>query len=320
MSLDTIARVAGDVADPAPEVLGAARGRFDAAVGAAELRVSAVRRGRRRRRVAGILTAAAATTGVAVIAPLLTAAPASAEAVLLAAAESAGHQVDETAGAPYWYVRSEVDYPEIEPATREIWKGRTGESVLRDEADARSAAAVVGEDPSSVEVRTEGFGAPATFSVGDQVLRWEDLDALPVDAGALGEALRDMVAGHPAGEDNVLWEGVTDLLRESPASPSLRRALWQVAANVPGVELVGEDTDAFGRAGTAIERNMLAEGWYREVFVLDPGDGRMLEWRMLNADGGVVYRWTLIEQGPSDAAPVPQPPICGPGSESGKSC
>ena len=47
--------------------------------------------------------------------------------------------------------------------------------------------------------------------------------------------------------DTQLWVAVTDLLRFSPASSALRRALWQIAATIPGVELIGHTTDALGR-------------------------------------------------------------------------
>ena len=60
-----------------------------------------------------------------------------------------------------------------------------------------------------------------------------DLDGLPTDATELKAVLTEKVRGHESGEDNELWESITGLLRESPASPALRRALWQVAATMP---------------------------------------------------------------------------------------
>jgi len=322
MNLDTLAKVAGDVTGPTPDTLVAGRYRLDRAIDAAGMRVAALRRGRRRRRWAvSALAGAAATAGAMFAAPLLTAAPASAEEVLLAAADAAGQQVDEAAGAAYWHVVSEVDYPDTAPFQREIWQGRSSESILRDESIAAQAAQAAGDtalDPALI--RTEGLDDPATFVVGGDVLTWQDLDALPTDAGELAALLREKVSGHQSGEDNELWESVTGLLRESPASPALRRALWQVAASIPDVELVGAVTDSAGRPGTAVERNQLDQGWYRVVYILDPADGTLLETQDVDADGTVVYRWTLLEQEPSDTAPAAQLPLCGPDSESGRSC
>ncbi|NAZ80918.1 hypothetical protein GTR02_03700 [Kineococcus sp. R8] len=111
------------------------------------------------------------------------------------------------------------------------------------------------------QVRTESAGGPAGFTVGGQDVSCQDLEALPTDPDELGALLRQKGAGHESGEDNELWESVTGLLRESPASPAVRQALWEVVAHMPGVELVGPMTDAAGRRGTAIERNELDQGW-----------------------------------------------------------
>ena len=177
---------------------------------------------------------------------------------------------------------------------------------------AAHAAGDAALDPALI--RTESFGQPATFVVGGEWLTWQDLDALPTDPGELGTLLRAKVKGHPSGEDNELWESVTGMLRESPASPALRRALWQVAATIPGVQLIGAQTDAAGRSGTAVERNELDQGWYRVVYILNPADGTLLETKDIDKDGNVVSRETELVQEPTAIAPVAQPPLCGPGS------
>lgn len=322
MNIDTIATTSGDVVSPTPEQLAAGRHTLEAAIDAADVRVAAVRRHRRPRRWAISALAGAAAAGAAVLVlPLLSAAPASAEVVLLAAADAAGQQVDEAADAAYWHVTSEVDYPNTEPFQREIWQGRSGETILRDEMLAAEAAEAGGSgalDPSLV--RNESLGQPATFNVGGEPLTWTDLDALPTDAAELKEVLSEKVRDHQSGEDNALWEGVTGLLRESPASPELRRALWQVAASMPDVELLGTMTDSVGREGTAVERNQLDQGWYRVVYILDPSDGTLLETRDIEADGTVAYRSTEISREASATAPAAQAPLCGPESESGRSC
>jgi hypothetical protein len=66
-----------------------------------------------------------------------------------------------------------------------------------------------------------------------------------------------------------LYTVVGDLLRESPAPPALREALYEVAAGIPGVKLVGNYQDALGRTGTAVERDS-------ETLVIDPSNGQLL--------------------------------------------
>lgn len=321
MNLDALAKVAGDVADATPDDLTVGRQRLERAMRAADARVSAVRRRRQRRRGIGALVGAAATIAAVIAAPLFSAAPASAQEVLLAAADAAGRQADDTANAAYWHVVSEVDYPDTEPFRREIWQARTGLSVLSDASVAAQAAQSDGATALDLAlIRTQGLNESATFVVGGESLTWSDLDALPTDAGRLEAVLREKVSGHTSGDDNELWESVTGLLRESPASPELRRALWQVAATIPGVELLGPAIDSAGRKGTAIERNGLDDGWYRVVYILDPADGGLFETQNIDADGTVVYRSTELTQEPTDTAPTAQPPICGPGSSSERGC
>lgn len=319
MNLDTLARSAGHVPGPDPDQLSTGRRRLDASIDAAGKRVTAARRGRRPRRWGISALAGTAAAGAALlVVPLLGAGPASAEEVLLAAADAAGQQVDRAAGAAYWHVTSEVQRPDTEPFRRDIWQARSGETILRDESLAAEQSGNGALDPGVI--RTESLEQPATYVVGGEPLTWDDLGELPTDAVELRELLEEMVRDHPSGEDNELWEGVTGLLRESPASPALRRALWQVAATVPDVELVGAMTDSIGREGTAIERDQLDQGWYRVVYILDPTDGTLLETRNIAADGTVAFRATQLTQVPTETAPTPQAPRCGPGSESGRSC
>src|SRR4051812_46071752 len=131
MNIDTLAKTTGDIDFPTPERLAAGRHQLDVAIHAADVRVTTVlRRRRRRRRGVSALAGAAAAAATAVFAmPLFPAVPASAEEVLLAAADAAGQQVDEAAGAAYWHVTSEVDYPYTEPFRREKWVSRSGESI-----------------------------------------------------------------------------------------------------------------------------------------------------------------------------------------------
>ena len=317
MNLDTLAKTAGDVADPTTESLLAGRHRLDQAVTGASARVAAVRRSRRPRRWgASILAGAAAVTAALISVPLVVATPASAESVLLAAAEGAGEQVHEADGAEYWHVVSEVEYPETGEFRREIWLGRTADSILIDGMPPADPAAV---GDSARAPRPMSLDAPARFIFQAQIT-WDEVAELPTDAGELEAYLRQVAERSQSDPDQVIWDSVVELLLESPASPELRRAVWNVAASVPDVELLGDMTDAAGRPGIGIELDQLKDNWLRERYILDPSDGTLLEAQSIDAEGTVTWRTTLIEQGPADTAPEAQPHFCGPGSESGKSC
>jgi len=120
---------------------------------------------------------------------------------------------------------------------------------------------------------------------------------------ALDAQLRAGIKGTGNGDDAELFVIVGDLLRESPASPALREALWEVAARIPGVTLVGATTDSAGRAGVAVARD-------DRRYILDPNDGRLLEeWEgsaeaVPETPGGTAFRATYLEQGPTDSAPT----------------
>lgn len=323
MNLDTV-EAAGAVTDPAPETLAAGRARLVRAVAdAAAVPTANTARHPRRWALVGLAGAAAAAL---VAVPMLAAGSASAEGALLAAAEAAGKQADTSRGAQYWYVKAEVDYLETDPYPREDWHARTGMSVIRDAYDAAAAAFAAGHaelDPALI--RDEGsfsdeHDGRMLVPVGDHYLTWDDIESLPTDPAELAVELHALSRGlSSSAERDALWESVTALLR-GPASPELRRALWQVAASIPDVTLLGPTVDAFGRQGTGVERDRLDHGWFRVVYVLDPVDGTVLEWRNVDSDGVVEHRWTLVAQGPTAAAPEAELPVCGPFSESKRLC
>lgn len=294
MDLDTLLRETRDVPDASPAVLSTARAGLDASTGAASLRVAATRRAldrrRKRRVVLGALVGVAASAAL-VLAPtfdLVGRGPggtASATETLLRAAEAAGDQQEAWTDAPYWHSVSEYQDPGGRGDTvyeREIWLSRDGVGILVDQG--------------VKDGETVGLG-PARFPAGEGALTWDELDALPTDPVVLDEQLRAGI-GETHDEDDALFVMVGDLLRESPASPELRRALWEVTARIPGITLVGDVTDAAGRPGVAVARGI-------QQYVLDPEDGRFLEETL--DQGETVYRSTLIEQGPAETAPAAPP-------------
>ena len=63
------------------------------------------------------------------------------------------------------------------------------------------------------------------------------------------------------------FEIIGDLLRETDASPTLRATLYQAAAQIPGVTLIGTVTDAAGRSGTAVA---YASNGGQDELIFDP--------------------------------------------------
>jgi hypothetical protein len=276
---------------------------------------------RSRAAVGGVVALLAAVGG-----GFLVTAPASAEQVLLEAASNAALQPE--ADGKYWYVRTENDTSATLPYQREIWLAREG-GVLRDEFLAAEAAEVDGSkvlDPTLIrnvdlgQSHTDPEADVTTRFGGSVMVTWDELEQLPADPEALSALLTERVPESSHGDAYDLWDTATGLLRESPARPELRRALWEIIATIPGVTLDGRTKDATGRDGTAVGIDFSSRNLGGYVLVLDPSDGRLLETRYLDNDGTVLNIGTVVEQGSRDSAPRAQPPVCGPGSEPEQSC
>lgn len=308
MNLDTLLQETGTVPDPSLHTLAGGHATLDAAAAVASCRVTAIRRTRRRRRLGlGALVSAAATAAL-VIGPTIgtggggPTATAAAQ-VLLEASAAAGEQGGGWPDAAYWHTVKDVTaYYTGAPVTerRESWMARVGDSVIQDSP---------GLDRFAWTVGWHGW-------VGGQMISWADLYALPNDPDALEQLLREGPAteltdigpddGDKPSPAEVLFHNIGDLLRESPASPALREALWAVAAGLPGVTLIGDVTDAAGRPGIAVQSGI-------NRLVIDPDDGRLLEWWNIypTAPGeplDVRVIETFIEEGPADTAPLPDEP------------
>jgi len=66
---------------------------------------------------------------------------------------------------------------------------------------------------------------------------------------------------------------IGDSLRERAATPAQRAALYQVAARLPGIELVGSTKDGAGRSGVAVA--LTAHGIHFTL-IFDPDTAALL--------------------------------------------
>ncbi|KAK1179773.1 hypothetical protein B7755_017480 [Streptomyces sp. NBS 14/10] len=276
---------AGRVPPPRPEVMDATREAVRAAIREAERagegRVRAFARsgrspgtGRFGRRTASrtLLTVAAAAVAAAVTLiavdgrderhrPTTTVAAGTAHDFLSEVAEAQSAKRADWNDAPYWKIvveRTTADGSRTEKQT-----------LLAHHAGRLSHLRVKRAD----QRRDRPSAGPGLFPVGTRSLTWDEVNALPTDPAALDKLLR---SSHNPVEEPAegLYAIVGDLLT-SPASPKLRAALYQVAARLPGVRLLGEKaTDSAGRTGRAVERG---EGKVVIRYLIDPSDGRLLE-------------------------------------------
>jgi len=96
---------------------------------------------------------------------------------------------------------------------------------------------------------------------------------LPSEPDALYARLKQDAAGHGSSLYNEMFTLVGDSLRETSASPAQRAALYQAAARIPGVELVGPVTDSAGRQGVAVAMD---DQGIRFTLIFDPRTSALL--------------------------------------------
>jgi hypothetical protein len=280
MDLDTLLRDTASVADPTPSQLVARRAALDAATMISARRVVVIRRMKRRGiSLAAILAAAASL--VLVIGPMLNPGPSTTSAiptaepsrrtpaasptadpvqgsqpvtlnlslVLFHAVRAAGAQQGGWPNAAYWHTVSSHHQGTGPTLRRESWMGHKTPGVV--------------EDPSVGGTRSLDVGNFGGFS-------WDQLYALPTDSRAVEAKLRATSLNGGRDDNTELFSLVGALMGESPAPPTLRKALWETAARIPQVTLVGAVKDSAGRPGVEIRRG-------NEGYILDPKDGRLLE-------------------------------------------
>jgi hypothetical protein len=170
---------------------------------------------------------------------------------------------------------SGLSYTVLVPQTRQIWVAADGSGRLvesygqasflsaQDQANwVRDGSPSLAEAPSD-----ESFG-PGGLSVGPN-----GMSSLPTDPVALGALLsaRKIEGGPPGPAEDFTQVG--DLLRETDASPQLRAALYQVAASIPGVTMLGSVTDHSGRPGVGIA---FVSGGTRHELIFDPATAALL--------------------------------------------
>jgi len=135
----------------------------------------------------------------------------------------------------------------LNPGIREIWLAPNGSGFLHERWDKPTF-------PTANDRRAWiAAGRPQVYPPEDSAkLPPAPSPSLPSDPEALYATLHDRAVGHGNSTEAEMFTLVADALRESDASPKLRASLYEVAARIPGVELVGPAVDRLGRHGVAV--------------------------------------------------------------------
>jgi hypothetical protein len=151
------------------------------------------------------------------------------------------------------------------------------------------------ELPRPGEVRREQYPAGEA--------PWFEIDSLPKDPGRLLAALRSgELIEHRPGDDQVFLL-IGELLAQGDASPQVRSALFEVAARLDGVDLVGEVVDPRGRRGEGMALDGASS---RTQLVFDPETARLLAIELYSTPGDRLSSWSTFEP-PTVVNSPPQP-------------
>lgn len=160
-----------------------------------------------------------------------------------------------------------TEYSVLVPHVREVWLGPDGGRLYETSGKASFLSArdrarwIASGSPSLTEHASETPLDPT-----------KPLD-LPSDPDTLYADLRNAAKGHGSSLDGEMFTLVGDSLRETSATPEQRAALYQVAARIPGVELLGSVKDSAGRTGIAVARE---DGGIRSTLIFDPQTSALL--------------------------------------------
>lgn len=190
----------------------------------------------------------------------------------------------------------------VVPRTRETWIGADGSGRLRETTREpiflgpgdRAAWQAAGSPPFGKGTSDRRFAAGG--------LHLPDLASLATDPDALHEQIREQAEETDVPTNVEMLVVIGDLLRETAAPPTLRAALYRVAARIEGIELIGRVTDRAGRPGIAVGITSDYTGAReRKILVFDPRTSALLAERRvllervpwLDADPPVVIGDTL---------------------------
>lgn len=185
----------------------------------------------------------------------------------------------------------ETSYDLITRLSVSTWVTPDG-SAFRRELVISSRFASEADRQTWVELGSPDLTLPRTYDyrAGQQPLH--DVSDLPADPGRLLELLRrGDITQRPEGDDQVFIV-IGELLAQGDAPPEVQGALFEAAAQLDGVELIGDVNDPIGRRGVAVSIDGPAG---RSQLVFDPDSAQLLAIEQYETapDGEERFDWWI---------------------------
>lgn len=212
---------------------------------------------------------------------MLSADPAAAAALEDAATVAGGAPQTLNIGDGYMYTKtdalwafSSADWTYLRPLVREFWIAADGSGRIRESV----------EEPiflSEAERQTWLAGGFDTYAINEDYGPGDLSSAsglLPADLDALRDFVHDIAEGSDRPIDVSMFVTIGDLLRDPLTPPDVRAGLFQLAATLPGIQLLGPMADEVGRQGLAVA---MSEWGRQEIIIFDPESSDLLEERTI---------------------------------------
>jgi len=223
----------------------------------------------------------------------------------------------------YLYVDSRAVYPEtwegsppcVTLATqhRQIWIGADGSGLLRESsgpvtftsAADRTACRNLPSSALQASPPANTWFAPQCLSLGP-TNNWGNLST---DPRVLLRQMRKLDGGPRTPAEDFVHIG--DFLRETPAPPAVRAAIYRAAELIPGIRLLGRVTDHIGRPGLGVA---YISGGSTSELIFDPQSGELFGEQGFGPAGHLEYwavylRERVVNRLPS-RPPGPLTPSC----------
>ncbi len=139
---------------------------------------------------------------------------------------------------------------------------------------------------------SQNSSSSSRFGAGGLSLPTNDWKSLSTDPATLLKQVHQRDGGPDLPSES--FQNVGDFMRESDVPPAIRAALYQATALIPGVRLLGRQTDPTGQTGLGVAFYANGEPTYELIF--DQQSGRLLAEEYYDASGKLTDWSAYTEQ------------------------
>lgn len=185
-----------------------------------------------------------------------------------------------------------------------VWQRQAGEPYQTFGAESEAFAQSSRQSSPAELLRAPG----GAFFDGQAAQSSQDFTALPTDPQQLLDLIYNTTRGAGQSKDGEALVWIADQLRQGTVPATIRAALYQAAALIPGVTITEQQATLNGTTGVAIGRVETATN-SRQDIIIDPSNGQFIGEREVYLDAtaglpaGTASSFTTVTTSVVDSAP-----------------